>query len=297
MDPEWEWAQELLELRRERLLSIRGVVGCGLGFKFEAGEETGEPCITVYVARKLRPETLDKRGITRIPSFVRSEGKRLSVDVVELGRLKRHALGGASFGPELNPSRGTLGCFAIDTATSELLGLTAMHVSGFKEFNAAGSAPVFFTIPSRLENDNAPRAGLLRRGTMSGVDAAKVALLPGQKATPEIEGIGKIRGWRPTTFPGDRHIVVRMFGARSKLQHGVLVNPAISLPDDQLDVAILVDIASVEGDSGAALVDPENFVLGFLVGAGGSRLNDLRVFTPASLVLNRLQCDVLVASN
>ena len=87
-------------------------------------------------------------------------------------------------------------------------------------------------------------------------------------------------------------MAVRLFGAVSGLQTGILMNPAVSIPAESLEAAILVDIETQGGDSGCALVDPENLVLGFLVGRGSSALNRLAVFTPASLVLSRLGCDI-----
>ena len=71
-------------------------------------------------------------------------------------------------------------------------------------------------------------------------------------------------------------------------QHGVIEHPFVVLPEFGLDGAILVHISSRKGDSGAALVDQQNLVLGFLVGASGS----LRVFCPAGMMLSRLGCDI-----
>jgi hypothetical protein len=134
--------------------------------------------------------------------------------------------------------------------------------------------------------------GSLRAGTMSGIDAAKIALNTQQPALTVLPRIGTVQGWRPVAFPGDQGTTVRMFGAVSQFQSGYIVNPIASIPAESLDAAILVNISSQGGDSGSALVDPEGILLGFLVGEGGTALNNLRVFTPASLVMSRLGCDI-----
>lgn len=66
--------------------------------------------------------------------------------------------------------------------------------------------------------------------------------------------------------------------------------PLVEMPGFNLDAAIVVrGFSSTEGDSGAALVDPENLVLGFLVGRTTS---GRRLFCPAGLVLTRLGCKI-----
>jgi hypothetical protein len=57
-----------------------------------------------------------------------------------------------------------------------------------------------------------------------------------------------------------------------------------------LDSAIVVrGMTTTDGDSGAALLDAQRFVLGFLV---GTTSNGLQIFCPAGLVLMRLNCDI-----
>jgi hypothetical protein len=82
-----------------------------------------------------------------------------------------------------------------------------------------------------------------------------------------------------------------MFGAQSRLVAGQIRNPSVDLPSENLADAILVNIPSVKGDSGAALVDSDNLVLGILVGRfngpeGGA------VFSPIGPVLDALGCDI-----
>src|SRR5687767_1779176 len=138
-------------------------------------------------------------------------------------------------------------------------------------------------------------------GTTTGIDAAKIKLDDPADADNVIPGIGTIAGWRPVTIPGDNNASVRMFGAMTnKVSRGVIIHPSVSLPSFGLDNAILADIPTLNGDSGAALIDANNHVLGFLVGeASGVDDNfaSLRVFTPAGDVLNVLDCDIPIKEN
>ena len=67
----------------------------------------------------------------------------------------------------------------------------------------------------------------------------------------------------------------------------------MALPSENLEHAILVDIQTADGDSGSAIVDSENFVLGLLVGEIDIEGIVLRVFSPISLVLDILRCNIL----
>lgn len=287
VDRDWTWAHELMEARREKLLAIPGVVGVGLGFRLRGGMPTGEPCLSVYVRRKRSPEDLAAAGESRIPKTVRSGKHRLPVDVLEIGEIRRQIDAGASIGPLPVSERGTLGALAEDLDQGDTVALTAMHVTGLQQFPAAGAAAPTFVSPVPGQ-----AFGALRQGTMSGIDAAKLALQTQQPAITVLPRIGRVRGWRPIAYPGDQGAPVRMFGAVSQFQSGYIVNPIASLPAENLDAAILVNIPTQNGDSGSALVDQQGLVLGFLVGEGGTELSNLRVFTPASLVLSLLRCDI-----
>ena len=66
---EWQWARDLLEARREKLQTIPGVVGIGLGIRRRGDIPTGEACITVYVRRKLPLAELAAEGQPRLPKI------------------------------------------------------------------------------------------------------------------------------------------------------------------------------------------------------------------------------------
>ena len=81
-----------------------------------------------------------------------------------------------------------------------------------------------------------------------------------------------------------------MFGRISHGQSGVI--KFINADVYDFKSTLLVKITTASGDSGAAILDNSNLVLGFLYGLAPADFGDLRVFCPASLVLEKLHCDI-----
>jgi len=283
-----EWTSVLRAMRqhRHRLVRIPTVVGFSVGFRRRAGEAVQERCVIVFVRRKHPLATLVKRSIARVPKSLSYGTKgRVPTDVVELGRMRESFVPGSLIGQRSMKRVGTLGTFATDP-NEGLVALTAMHVTGLRSFDASsGSDDLFFFL-----EDETP-LGRLLLGTKTGIDAAKIAVHDPASALDRTPKIGPIQGWRPLSLSGDRGSLVRMYGAISGLVYGRIEEPLASLDETQLGSVILVDIPSADGDSGAALVDNQGFVLGLLVGetTGGPRW---RVFSPIGPVLNRLGCDI-----
>ncbi|WP_419949978.1 hypothetical protein [Candidatus Palauibacter sp.] len=84
---------------------------------------------------------------------------------------------------------------------------------------------------------------------------------------------------------------VRMFGQTSRNQHGVIVWPFVSFPKQGVESGILARITSLDGDSGAALLDPNGLVLGVLKGRMRVDGECLAIYSNIALVLKVLKCD------
>lgn len=286
--PSWRWTAKLLEQRGHELLASRNVLGHGVSLRRRDGQATDERSLTVFVRKKMTPAELARAGEALLPKRLGGGKRSVRVDVVELGRLVRQATGGDSIGPDIR-LRGTLGSFAIDALTLDTVAVTAMHVTGQRrDIPRNGVTSIPMHQPSLRDDPAAPVFGAAVRGTLSGVDACKIALTDPASLDDRIKGIGRIRGWRPVLVPGDKGTAVRLCGIVSGLVSGSIEHPLVSLPQFDLDDAILVDIPTRKGDSGAALVDSDGFVLGYLVGQAGS----LRVFSPAGSVFRKLGCDI-----
>lgn len=292
VEPAWHWRNTLMAKRADKLASQRGVAGYGLGFRQQAHVPTDEPALTVFVTRKLTPNQL--RGYKRkpLPRFLGTGKRRLRVDVVELGDLEYLSLG-ESVGPRNPRGIATLGAVAIDNITGGPMAITAQHMTGLKQIpqNQVRSmqvfAPAFDQVGSRLYGD-------VIQGSMLGIDACKIKPLDPRNVESRIPFIGEVRGVRPMRVPGDRNLPVRMFGSVSGLQAGVILNPLVALPKFGLDAAIIVQMFGQRGDSGAALVDPHNIVLGTLV---GQVRPGVLIFCVMNETLARLGCDIPTVGN
>ncbi|HEX5727458.1 MAG TPA: hypothetical protein VFX98_18445 [Longimicrobiaceae bacterium] len=288
VEPEFTAAHAAVEEHRDALSARPEVVGVGPGFRRRDGVQTEERCVVVYVQRKRTPAQLRRSRTPPIASELRTaDGTRVPTDVVALGRLRRHASAGGSVGRVGRIRHGTIGAFVDDLAQGGRAALTAMHVMG--QSVATGDP---FVSPAHQQPGSTGLGGF-RRGTMDRIDAAVLGVERASSLDNSLPGIGLIRGFRPVSVPGDYDRAVSMFGAQTRQTvSGHIVEPLIHLPDDRLESAILARIPSTEGDSGAALVDSNNLVLGFLVGEIGPPDAPLRVFTPATLVLQLLACDL-----
>ena len=87
--------------------------------------------------------------------------------------------------------------------------------------------------------------------------------------------------------PGDESIAFVMYGAISGLVNARVLHADVSLPQFQLNAAIVVDVVSQPGDSGAPLLDGSNHIVGFLVGEiDGGQYAGKCVFCPAAAVVD-----------
>jgi hypothetical protein len=195
------------------------------------------------------------------------------------------ASGGDSVGPEGVKATATIACFARTNNTkSAAVALTAMHL--VTDAGLSPSSSLRFVSPS-IEQGSGEFLGTLFRGTTEGVDAAAILLADTLLPTDYIRGIGFIQGFRSPT-EADKYKAIRMYGAGSQsVAVGRVESSPIAIPELGLDEAFLVSIASGPGDSGAAIVSSDRYVLGLLKGrySGG-----LAVAVTITSALAALRC-------
>lgn len=293
--PAWAPIIRAIEEYRDTLRGLRGVSGFGPGFRRRDSTRVDERCVVVYVRRKKEPDEL-QAGDAVPPLLRTSDGITVPTDVVEFGTLRRQINLGDRIGRAGKSGGGTIGAFGIDVISKDPVAITAMHVGG----NV--STGTRFVSPLAGQAGSATLGGFVR-GTLRPVDAAAITVTPPRRGVNTHPAAGALRGWRPTTLDGDKDIPVRMLaGKQGKVVHGKIVEPRASELDGLEDV-ILADIRSVDGDSGSALIDEDGFLLGFLVGRAKPPpkvkkkhpgLQTVRVFTPVSLVLDQLGCDIII---
>lgn len=272
------WVERLLRRHGPELSRQPGVVGFAFGPRHRGGDPVAEDCLVIFVRKKLARRELKGRILPRKLSH---KGRSLPTDVVQLNAFRKLAApGSAKLTPSDLTSPGTLGCYGTDLDTSCRVALTAMHVVD------ADTASVDVIDGTRR------LLGEVLTGTTSGLDAAKVSVLHPAEVRDSIAGIGPINGWREALDPEDRDTAVRLRGAATGLHRGSVLFPRVALPGVGIERAIVTDLVVGKGDSGAALVDLEGFVLGLLMGDALFGERRLSIFSPADLVVDRCRCTI-----
>jgi hypothetical protein len=179
-----------------------------------------------------------------------------------------------------------------------VMGLTTFHAACVDDAWAVGDEMVH---PSRVDGGN-PRdaVGTLCRAALSGsVDGAAVLLSPGRSCRPSIVDIGPVTG----TALAAKGTVVRKRGRTTGLTTGRVASvDATVLMDyrDGLGVRVLRDQIRIEavggimgdyGDSGSAVVDPDNRVVGLYV--AGNTAGTVAFASPIGKVLDELDVDLI----
>lgn len=306
------------------LLSCRGVVGVDIGEKITGGRRTGQVGIVVYVRRKhsaVRPADLVPAEIEGIATDVVADDVVLHRALLDAefppargAERHRQVLGGISMGPWrtvlLSPPEaprpgeyaivGTLGALVTDrTGNGQVMGLTTFHAACVDDAWSVGDEMVH---PSRVDSGASPRdtVGSLCRAALSGsVDGAAVLLTPGRAYRPSIVDIGAVTG----TVAAVRGTVVRKRGRTTGLTTGRITSvDATVLLDyrDGLGVRVLRDQIRIEavggvlgdyGDSGSAVVDSDNRVVGLYV--AGNPSGTVAFAGPIGKVLDQLDVDLI----
>lgn len=277
--PEWQRIQRILDANHDRLATWPGVLGSSPGFRLCKSQPLPEKVATVYVRKKTLSDQLPDTAL--LPSVLIANGEEIAVDVVELGEIKFQASAGISVGA--GGEWGTIGTYAFDNRTRQVVALTAQHVA---------DRPAYYQAP-RPGSTSTAGLGNFLRSSRNGTDAAAILVDSPPDFPFYIEGIGRVQGWRPVHDPADRNIGVRIHGAYSGNQDGYIMYPQATFYDPGLRNVILATVPTHEGDSGAALLDSNNYILGLLVGR--AEKYNLALFTPFDLVLFELECSLPTA--
>jgi len=308
----------------ERLLAIPNVASVGIGPKVVGGEASGEPAIKVFVRHKLPADQVPAGEL--IPPTI--EALKTDVEIggdpvpladpapvdrpgeIYLARFDqttyRPVVGGARIVTVGSSAPGTLGCLMWDTSNHDVgYGLTCMHVVDaldivevIKDKTQIGQ-PTGSDFSKGCCNDV---IGVWAGGGQVARDEALVRLSSGMKWKTQITEIGLVAGKHPLSetdvIDGYPYKVAKR-GAHTGLTGGYLL--AHRVTTRELDDLIIIkpnpnsdagpgDVVffAYEGDSGSALVNSANEVVGLVarrdehgfgyayhIDAVLSRLNDI----------------------
>jgi S1-C subfamily serine protease len=271
---------------KAQALEPHGIASLALGEKTRKGKQTGQPAAVALVRRKWSQRELKSLGITPLPRTLGSGAAKLKTDVVVASPFRLDARPGDRLHTPMEA--GTLGCFGVDDATTRLVVFTAMHVTGLVTYPADGAPPPVFWSPAHS------KLGELLRGTRVGADIAAIK--------PAAAGANHplIRGFRYLTS-GDLNSPVRVLGALTQVTGRITqFVPTFSppgLPAPLVNVFFVeLPVRTAPGDSGAAVIDQQGFVLGFHVGSmilgTDTQRQAISVCCTASEALSRVGCSI-----
>lgn len=298
-------AYAMLAANRQRLLATPGVLGVGLGrsttrqpviavftLVAPAGSHSDDALKLVQPGLRALPETgtqlVPLEGLLARPersSHASPGSLDRAFDVATSTTLSS----GSGIGQADPATRGTLGALAL-TSDDAVVAITAMHLVDTREVGAGD--PTVPMVTRATVDDAGIAVGDIDLGTRTGVDAARVRIAADVDVSWDIPTIGDVRGWRWPAYPADIGLGVRLYGARSGRLDGTITQVDAEFPEFSLQRTIVASIPTAHGDSGGALVDPDGYILGFLVGASSDLDSSLRLFSPAGLVLHHLDCNI-----
>lgn len=271
----------LLGLEKEGIAAAANpnVVGVGIGRKTVRGIATQDLALKVYVKQKVHPLLVSDGQV--IPQEV--EG--FPTDVEEAGefsiwrpmppvyqRRVRPAMGGVSIG-HYAISAGTLGCLVRDAG--ETFVLSNNHVLANENRGAEGD-PILQ--PGRFDGGQPDRDAIARLDTFVAVDpegpnlvdSAIAAPFDVRDVSPEILGIGRVRGTKDSVLDEK----VMKSGRTTRRTNGTVVDISATVRvqyqtgsyvfTDQMVIKGERGAFSAGGDSGSAIVSFDGKAVGLL---------------------------------
>ncbi|AEB77591.1 hypothetical protein ADU80_11390 [Clostridium botulinum] len=274
------------------------VIGVGLGYKISNGVNTLTKCIKVFVKNKISKDKLNENEM--IPKCY----KGIPTDIVECGfatscgftKRIRPVYGGYSIGPGNALLNGTMGCVVKDHRYYYILGCN--HVLADENIEKIGAAIIQ---PSKLDSGTPSHDTIAHltkfipikfgSGEENYVDCAMARIDDKSLVTPEIVIIGSIKGTSDVKL-GES---VRKCGRTTEFTIGRIsaINTTLNINFKKgkclFKNQIATSIMSSKGDSGAILVDKNNYAVGLLVGDSITT----SFFNPIKTVLSDLDVSIV----
>ncbi|WP_156374208.1 hypothetical protein [Cellulomonas sp. Leaf334] len=265
--PRLDGIRRVKQYVEDDLLSIPGITGVSVGYKYVNNRKTEQIAIRVYVEQKR-----DVPESERIPS---------SFDVVPTDVIERRFLplslaeaapmlfaaedvnryepltGGISIGPCRDPLAGTLGMIVSDVATGQAMALSNFHVLAVDNGFTVGDNIVQ---PALADNGVCPQdvVAVLSRAILdNGMDAA-VASIAGRSHECRIEGLGAVTETRDAMLG----MAVRKRGRSTRLTTGEIdsIDATFVIPYVNVGEVTLSNQIEVAADTPRIVVDPGYFI-------------------------------------
>lgn len=293
---EYARLRALLPAVEAELKRYPGVQSVGVGLKESANRPTQEIVFRVYVDQKKPPAELSRGEM--IPKAVQG----VPTDVITLPRPKlvgedsdkyRPLMGGIRIGNDTTSQGGTLGCIAQLDSDGSIVALSCEHVM------LVGGAAIGEKIGQPHISCCCCCKGniigqVIDARNDTSVDCAIARITGNPGFTNEIHEIGMIFGAAPlnaegsTVAPGDP---VRKRGKTTRLTSGTVTDPDFAPPGNIHQILIAPDPEHPRfcyyGDSGSAVVNAQNQVVGLLYAMdGGETLGFANIITNVTSALH-----------
>ena len=272
---------QLMGLEREGITPATNpnVVGIGIGWKTVRGVPSQDVALKVYVRQKVHPL------LVRDGQVIPPEVEGIPTDVEEAGefsiwrpippiyqRKVRPAMGGVSIG-HYAVTAGTLGCLVKDAGETFIL--SNNHVLANEDRGAEGD-PILQ--PGRFDGGRTDRDVIGRLDTFVAVDpegtnlvdSALAAPFDPRDVTPDILGIGRLRGTKDAALDEK----VMKSGRTTRRTDGTVVDVSATLRvgyqtgsyvfADQIVIKGEREAFSAGGDSGSVIVSFDGKATGLL---------------------------------
>lgn len=286
-------------------LNKPNVVGIAVGSKIKNGINTKEPCIQVFVSKKINKDQLSSENM------INENYKGIKTDVIETGEIKSLALTSKIrpilFGYSISPyipnvsMAGTAGCLV--KSNSKYCILSNNHVLA-NENRLPLNTPILQ--PGTYDNGRYPSdivAYLTKMipiqfetptvSPLNKVDAAIASIISISQFSTSIALIGKVKGIISPLI----NLSVKKTGRTTGLTTGKITNTNATLRVQYSNNntalftnQILSTAMSSAGDSGSLLLTDSNYAVGLLF--AGS--NSVTVYNPIKTVLSSLGVSLFV---
>ncbi|KOC35702.1 hypothetical protein [Clostridium botulinum] len=292
----------------EYFLNKANVVGIGCGYKVQNGFYTKKLCIQVFVSRKLPSNELNSQDI--VPNLY----KEIPTDVKETGYFTpcsliqkvRPILGGYVIGNEYNTAHsGTLGCLVKDSKDLFILSnnhvLTMINQAPLGTKIIQPSCQYKGDIKTDVIGNLSKYIKIKFKGAITTntnyTDCAIAKVIDKSLVSPKIALVGIPKGINTPKLNEN----VKKVGAISELTTGVItsLHTTIRVNYDILKKAaiykeqILTTQMAEGGDSGAVLLDKNNYVVALLM--SGSK--NTSTFNPINTVLKQLKVSIVTSDS
>lgn len=307
------------EMVENDLRKLPGVNGVDIGLKEVKGERTETHCIIVYVAEKGNfkekdkiPETIEgiqtdivEATFEYLVATTETEKKLEDPEVIDSARYDP-VQGGAQIGAaRFKKKLGSVGCLVTDNSTEEKLWLSCYHVmcvdknwhnKGVNKAITQQSIGMGASTPADdIGNILRAHNGRIRRLFAYSwyVDCA-VSTSGGRAASASIIEIGAPKGAKNA----NNSSLVTKYGSRSKRTYGVIESTNMSLEVDGIWYYYQLRIEpphpgdqpfSLGGDSGAIVVDTDDFYAVGMIFAGDGKIS---VANPINAVIGALDVSI-----